>query len=178
VIATVFDTETTGLIENPARKLDSQPEIIALAIQDVDLETGAMINHYYNLFRPIKLISQEITKITGITNEQVENKESIQHHLPYIIRRFCGTRLLIGQNIRFDMDMIELECRRYSWPPFTWPSAMDLIQNTIHLRGYRLSLKNLHIELFGEEFKGAHDAWIDCTITCKCAIELYRRGML
>jgi hypothetical protein len=39
-------------------------------------------------------------------------------------------------------------------------------------------LTNLHIELFGSEFEGAHQASVDVAITCKCAIELFKRGLL
>jgi DNA polymerase III alpha subunit (gram-positive type) len=71
MIATVFDTETTGLIENPARKLDSQPEIISLAIQNVNLEEGQIYDTYYKEFKPLKPLSKNITDITKITNEQL-----------------------------------------------------------------------------------------------------------
>jgi DNA polymerase III subunit alpha, Gram-positive type len=178
MLATIFDTETTGLIENPARKLDIQPEIISIAIQNVNLKTGEFLEHYYSLFKPIKPISEEITKITGITNEIVKDEGSIERELPIIINMLKSASLLIGQNITFDLDMIELECKRYKYPISKWPRMLDLVQNTIHLKGYRLNLTNLHIELFGKEFVGAHDAWIDCTITAKCAIELFKKGLL
>jgi DNA polymerase III epsilon subunit-like protein len=178
MIATIFDTETTGLINNPARKLDAQPEIISLAIQSVNLMTEEIYDNYYQEFKPLKPISEEITKITKITNEKLNNAHSMNFELPMIIPRLSSAPLLIGQNIRFDMDMIELECRRYNFPLPKWPKIMDLIQNTIHLKGYRLSLTNLHLELFGSTFESAHDASVDCTITCKCAIELFKRGLL
>src|SRR5580698_3463260 len=128
----VFDTETSGLIENPARKLDSQPEIISIAIQSIDLEKAEIFDHYYCEFKPLKPISANITEITGITNERLEIAPSIESQLPYIIPRLRGAPVLIGQNIRFDMDMIELECRRYQYPSFKWPRILDLVQNTIH----------------------------------------------
>lgn len=176
--AIVFDTETTGLIINPARKLETQPEIISLAIQNVDLKTGEITDHYYQEFKPLKPISEEITRITRITNERLEKAHSMNFELPMIIPIFESAPLLIGQNIRFDMDMIELECIRYNYPKPKWPKMLDLIVNTIHLKGFRLSLKNLHKELFGTEFEDAHRADIDCGITAKCAIELFKRGLL
>jgi DNA polymerase III alpha subunit (gram-positive type) len=178
MLATVFDCETTGLIINPARKLDIQPEIISLAIQDVDLKAGVITDSYYQEFKPLKPVSEEITRITKITNERLRNAHSMFFELPIIISKFSSAPMLIGQNIKFDMDMIELECQRYNWPKFKWPTAIDLIQHTIHLKGYRLSLTNLHKELFGAEFASAHDASVDCTITAKCAIELFKRGLL
>jgi ATP-dependent DNA helicase DinG len=175
--ATVFDTETTGLIINPARKLDTQPEIISIAIQSVDLQTGELFNNYYKVFKPIKPISEEITKITGFTNESVLGAPPIKDHIDEIISILKDSNLIIGQNIDFDMNMIRLECQRCN-RVILWPPVQDLVANTIHLKGYRLSLKNLHIELFGEEFKGAHQADVDVAMTIKCAVELYKRGLL
>jgi DNA polymerase III epsilon subunit-like protein len=179
MIATIFDTETTGLIDNPARKLEKQPEIISFSAQTVNLATGEYLNgDGYNTFiKPLGIITSEITKITGITNEQVKNMPNMYYFIDDIILCLEGSELLIGQNIRFDMDMVELECRRLN-KTIKWPPHLDLIQNTVHLKGYRLSLTNLHMELFGVPFEGAHQARVDVEITCKCAIELYRRGML
>jgi DNA polymerase III epsilon subunit-like protein len=177
MIVTVFDTETTGLIINPARKLNSQPEIISIAIQIVNLETGEFFDHYYNVFKPTRPISEEITKITGFTNETVADAPSIKDHLEEIISRLQLSPNIIGQNLDYDKSMIELECDRYGKLIY-WPRSIDLVANTIHLKGYRLSLKNLHIELFGKEFTGAHHASVDVEMTCKCAIELFKRGLL
>ena len=179
MIATVFDTETTGLIDNPARKLEKQPEIISFAAQTINLATGEYLygNGYNTFIKPHNSISEEITKITGITNEQVKDMPNMYYFIDDILLCLEKSELLIGQNIRFDMDMVELECRRLG-KTIKWPKTLDLIQHTIHLKGYRLSLTNLHLELFGMEFAGAHQANVDVAITCKCAIELYKRGLL
>jgi DNA polymerase III epsilon subunit-like protein len=175
--ATIFDTETTGLIVNPARKLDSQPEIISIAIQSVDLQAAEVYDTFYRIFKPNKPISEEITKITGFTNDSVSAAPPIKDHLDEIIQKLESANLLIGQNLAFDLDMVGLELERYD-RTIKWPPVMDLVANTIHLRGYRLSLKNLHIELFGKEFEGAHRADVDVAMTVKCAMELFKRGML
>jgi DNA polymerase III epsilon subunit-like protein len=177
MIATIFDTETTGLIESPARKLEKQPEIISFSAQTVNLATGEFISNYDTFIKPKSSISAEITKITGITNEQVKDMPTMYYFIDDILLCLEGSELLIGQNIRFDMDMVELECKRLG-KTIKWPKHMDLIANTVHLKGYRLSLTNLHLELFGTAFEGAHQAHVDVAITCKCAIELFRRGML
>jgi DNA polymerase III alpha subunit (gram-positive type) len=175
--ATIFDTETTGLIINPARRLDTQPEIISIAIQSVDLQTEELFDKYYKVFKPIKSISEEITKITGFTNDSVSEAPPIKDYIDEIIHNLQAASLIIGQNIDFDMNMIRLECQRYN-RVIKWPPVQDLVANTIYLKGYRLSLKNLHIELFGAEFTGAHQADVDVQMTIKCAIELYKRGQL
>jgi DNA polymerase III subunit alpha, Gram-positive type len=177
MLATVFDTETTGLIINPARKLDAQPEIISISIQSVDLATAEISESYYKLFKPTRIISEEITKITNITNDMVIELLGIKHYIREIATMLEDAPLLIGQNISFDMAMVSLECRRYG-KIIRWPKTLDLVENTIHLKGYRLSLTNLHIELFGAPFDSAHRADVDVQITIKCAIELFKRGLL
>jgi DNA polymerase III epsilon subunit-like protein len=178
MIAVIFDTETTGLIINPARKLDAQPEIVSIAIQKVDLDEAKMEDLYYRLYKPTRPIPPEITKIHGITNDIVKDADSIGIKLELIVPKLCDSELLIGQNVRFDMDMVELECRRYNYPIPKWPRTLDLVDNSIFLKGYRLSLTNLHIELFGKEFEGAHRADTDVQITARCAIEMRKRGWL
>jgi DNA polymerase III epsilon subunit-like protein len=75
------------------------------------------------------------------------------------------------------MGMINLECKRYD-KEIKWPKTLDLVENSIFVKGYRLSLTNLHKELFGTDFAGAHDATVDVRITIKCAIEMFKRGWL
>lgn len=177
MIAVIFDTETTGLIENPARSLDKQPEIISIAIQKLNLQTGEFFEKHYFIFKPTKPVSELITKITGFTNEYLNNMPLITDYMEEIILVLESAPLIIGQNINFDMSMVNLECRRYH-REIKWPKSLDLIENTIHLKGYRLSLTNLHLELFGVTFPDAHQADVDVAMTAKCAIELFKRGML
>jgi DNA polymerase III epsilon subunit-like protein len=175
--AVVFDTETTGLIINPGRSLALQPEIISLAAQPFDLETGELSEIYYRIFKPTRPISEEITKITGFTNEFLNDKPSITDSIDEIIIILERAQLIIGQNITYDKGMFELELRRNN-KRIIWPMCLDLVEHSIYLKGYRLSLTNLHLELFGVGFESAHRADIDVAATVRCAIEMYKRKML
>jgi len=177
VIANIFDTETTGLIDNPARRIDIQPECISIAIIKVNLLNGNIIDEYYNVFKPSKRISEEITRITGFTNEMLVNKPSIEAHLDEIINRLIDCKLIIGQNISFDMGIVEFECKRYN-RNIKWPSKINIVQHAIFLKGYRLKLNDLHMELFGSNFENAHNALEDAKATAKIATEMYRKGLL
>jgi ATP-dependent DNA helicase DinG len=177
MMVTVFDTETTGLIDNPARKLDKQPEIISFASVTLDLATDFRSDVYYRIFKPTKPVSEEITRITGFRNIDLEDCNPIFHYIDEMLNILEKAPLLIGQNISFDKGMIELECKRYS-RSIKWPKTMDLVENSIFTKGYRLSLTNLHMELFGHNFDSAHRADVDVLITAKCAIEMFRRGWL
>jgi DNA polymerase III epsilon subunit-like protein len=175
--ALVIDTETTGLIDNPARRLALQPEIISFASVSVNFLVGVISHEYYRLFKPQKPISEEIRRITGLTNELLSNAPYIEDHLDDIIEKIEHAPLVIGQNIQFDRNMIDIECDRYR-KVVEWPTCIDLVQHAIYLKGYRLTLSDLYMELFKENFQGAHKANIDVEITAKCSIEMHRRGML
>lgn len=177
MFATIFDTETTGLIINPARSLALQPEIISLAAQSFDTITGTKFTSYYNEFKPNKPVSQEITNITGFTNDHLNTRPYIGDHLDEIIAFLEKAELIIGQNIIFDQQMLELECKRYK-RTIKWPKGLDLVENTIHLKGYRLNLTALHTELFGVGFESAHQADVDVDATYRCAVELFKRDLL
>lgn len=175
--ALCFDTETSGLIDNPARRLALQPEIISFASVNVDLAEGIISGAHYRLYKPNKPISQEIVKITGLTNEMLMHARTILNDIDEIIARLEAAPVIIGQNIQFDKSMIELECARYE-RNIKWPPLLDLVQNAIYVKGYRLTLTDLHMELFGRAFPDAHKANVDVEITARCAIEMFKRGML
>jgi DNA polymerase III epsilon subunit-like protein len=177
VKAVVFDTETTGLIINPARSLALQPEIISFAAQEFELDGGEKFSSYYQEFKPTKPVSEEITKITGFNNDYLSTKPSIVDHIDDITVLLERAQLLIGQNITFDKGMVELELRRCN-KKIIWPMSLDLVEHTIYLKGYRLSLTNLHLELFGTTFEDAHQSNVDVDATYRCAVELFKRGLL
>lgn len=177
MLALVFDTETSGLIENPARRLEVQPEIIAFASCFIIPSEDSIYGDYYKEFKPRKPIGADITKITGLTNEQLNKCDYIDSHLEHLINLLENAPVIIGQNVRFDMSMIELECQRYG-KSIAWPTAIDLVQHAIHIEGYRLKLGDLYMKLFGRTFADAHRADVDCQMTARCAIEMWKRGML
>jgi DNA polymerase III alpha subunit (gram-positive type) len=74
--AFLFDTETTGLISNHTIKLDMQPEIIEFYGCLADIEEGEIIQEIDLLIKPKKIIEDDITKITGLTQEMIENSPS------------------------------------------------------------------------------------------------------
>lgn len=177
MLALVFDTETSGLIENPARRLEVQPEVISFASCFIIPSEDSISNEYYKEFKPRKPIGADITKITGLTNEQLNKCDYIDPHLDTLIHMLENAPIIIGQNVRFDMSMIELECMRYG-KSIVWPTAVDLTQHAIFIKGYRLKLAELYLELFGKTFEDAHRADVDCRMTALCAIEMYKKGWL
>lgn len=185
VKAIVFDTETTGLIRNRTLKLEQQPEIIEFYGAEVNLKTGKILAEIDTLIKPSKPLSEKpnpgdkktITEITGITNEMLADAPTIKDVAPNIFRFLSKGPILIAHNASFDKEMLELEAQRLNLS-IKFPRFLCTVEQTISLKGYRLTLSNLHQELFNEPFAGAHRAKVDVAALIRCCKELFKRGVL
>lgn len=180
----LFDTETTGLVQNRSVKLAKQPEVIQFYGCIADLDTGEIVEEHGTFIKPRIPLSDEpppgsrktITQITGITNDMLAGAPSFSGAADPIFKIIEAGKKCIAHNLSFDKDMIEIEAERIG-RTVTWPSEMVCtVEQTIHILGYRLSLSNLHLHLFGEAFKGAHLADVDVKALLRCVVELRKRG--
>ncbi|OOB79843.1 MAG: hypothetical protein BEN18_02350 [Epulopiscium sp. Nuni2H_MBin001] len=99
----VVDIESTGV------KL-SEDEIIEIGA--VYIEEGVLKDKFNMLIKPTTPISQNITNITGITNEMVRYSYSIDIVLPKFIE-FTRNCPLVGHNINiFDYRLLKIHANR------------------------------------------------------------------
>lgn len=174
--ALVIDTETSDLISNRSIKLDLQPNVIEWYSALVNLQTGETESELNFLIKPPKPISDEITKITGITNEMLDGKSDFNHFALVIKEAIETAPLVIAHNASFDREMIDIEFERLG-QTLAWPKLLCSVEATIHLTGYRLTLGALHQHLFNNEpFVGAHRAKQDVQALIRCVVELHKRG--
>lgn len=172
----IWDTETTGLFDNHSTPLDRQPEVIELCAIDVDLDSGEIKSEFNELFKPVRPISDEITKITGITNEMVKDAQSFGAYQKDIAEMFAAADGVLAHNLSFDMEIIEFEYERMG-RKIVWPKRLICtVESTVHLKGFRLSLTMLHELLFQSRFPEAHRAKTDVTALIRCAIKLRELG--
>ena len=94
----LIDIETTGL--SPKTE-----QIIEIGAIIVNLDTYEEVALYETLVKPTKRISPFITRLTGITNKDVENGISIERALSELAE-FCGNRNMYAHNARFDKGFI------------------------------------------------------------------------
>lgn len=175
--AFAFDTETTGLVENRTVKDERLPEIIEFYGCEFNLKTGKIGKEINLLIKPRKAISVEITTITGITNEMVAKAPPFSHVSNDIKRMIEAQPLILAHNLSYDKEMVTIEMDRLQ-KKVIWPKGLCTVEQTIHLKGFRLSLTNLHEYLFGEPFSGAHRAKVDVAAMVRCCVELHKRGEL
>src|SRR5690242_3906816 len=92
-----LDLETTGF--DPAA--DAIIEVGLVRIKD-----GEIIEEDGKLINPERPIPDAVTQLTGIRNEDVLGKPTIQSLLPWI-RTFVGNAPVIGHNVGFDLGFLQ-----------------------------------------------------------------------
>ena len=180
-----LDCETTGLVNNHTIRIDKQPHIIEFYGCKVDLETGEVLDELALLIKPPQSLSdtplfgdkKTITQITGITNEMLSNAPAFKDISTRLITFIQSAPLLAAHNLSYDKEMIDLEAERINTRIF-WPHGICTVEQTVHLKGQRLTLSALHEHLFNEKFNDAHRAKTDTQALVRCLIELHKRDII
>lgn len=172
MIVTVFDNETTGLLSSGLIELDKQPEVIEFMAVKMNLGPNDRIKEYEYLIKPVKEIPSEIIEITHITNEMVENELPFAAYLNDIKDALEECDAVIAHNLAFDKEIIDIEMRRCG-VEIKWPRLICTVEQSMTLRGYRLSLSDLHFALLEKKFEGAHRARNDVEALVRCVEAMY-----
>jgi DNA polymerase-3 subunit epsilon len=175
--AGVFDTETTGLIDNIGRPLVKQPHVIEYFMVTADTDKMELGDSLSLLIKPPVTITAEITRITGITNEMVANSPYFREIAQQIADQIASHDVLVAHNAAYDRDMIIIEFERLGID-IKLPPLICTVEATEWLQGYRLSLGKLHEKLFGFDFADHHRAEADTRALGNCFLELVKRGWL
>ena len=167
------DCETTGLLKASSSPLSQQPHIteICMIKTTEDLE---IIDTYVQMFKVPVPLDPKVTKITGITDEMLQDKLPFVKHWREIAEFVVGTTRFVAHNATFDRDCILYELSRigkqhqFPWPP----ELVCTVEKSLHYKGHRLNLSKLHEHLLGEAFEGAHRAEEDVNALIRCYREM------
>ena len=175
----IADTETTGIHPNRTLRLERMPEIIEFYGHIVDLDRGVCSEEINQLIKPKTAVDEgsKAHKKVQITNAMLEQEKGFAFYAAEIKALIESADMFITHNISFDTEIIEIEYQRLAQVIY-WPRRLCTVEQTVHLKGYRLSLSNLHEYLFGEKFEGAHRAKVDVEALTRCCIELRRRKII
>lgn len=203
----VFDTETTGLPQtnfiNPFT-LHQWPNIVQFSyiIYDSSLNDIVESKDYIIKLPESILISEDSTKIHGITNE-ISKKKGI--HINEVLNEFFyylrGADKLIGHNIEFDLNMVKVELLRMINNTLLTSEQMKIYKYDLHfLTNYKnisCTLKDsiefcniqvidkkgkpylkfpklieLHEKLFNKSPNNLHNSFNDILVTLRCFMKL------
>jgi DNA polymerase III epsilon subunit-like protein len=148
----VFDTETTGLPLHPQADLSLQNRVI---------EFGGIITDGVEIFNEVSFrvnpevkLHQIITDITGLTNADLDNEPTFEHHVDTIRQYFAIARGCVAHNLSFDKGVLQFDLRRcgktlvdIDWPPI----EVCTVEETYQKYGKRKKLKDLYAELVGDQ---------------------------
>jgi len=97
----IFDTETTGLT--------NADEIVELAITD---SQGKQM--YLQRFKPTEQIHPDASRVTGITNEMLDNEPAFADEYDKIVEIFESCTKAQAYNASFDIRMLKQTCEKYN----------------------------------------------------------------
>ena len=160
MISCIFDTETTGLVLHPMAKLEVQPRVIEWA-GVICNERGVILESMVHLINPRREISEEITKITGITNEMLVGKPYMEDVIDEIIAFMAKAGRLVAHNLPFDFSMMEIERQHTgkALPPFD--EYICTVQEHEAEYGFRPKLTTVYEDYMGKPLQQTHRALDD-----------------
>ena len=184
----IFDTETTGLPRNwsaPLNDLDNWPRVIQIAWQLHDVD-GALIEAKDYLIQPrgfnIPFKAQDIHGIS--TDLALRDGLLLEEVIQKFVNVLARTKFLIGHNLKFDTNVLGAEFIRSGINPkllempvldTCTPRSAQVTKIKGRGNSFKIpKLSELHIKLFGEEFKEAHNATADVEASARCFWELVR----
>lgn len=155
---TVIDIETTGF--DPIRNKITE-------ISAVKYRCNRKVDEYVTFVAINEKIPDQITKLTGITNDMLEGAPSIADALKGFLS-FIGEDILIGHNVTFDLSFLGAACEACF--------SLELKNNyvdVLRIANEKLPFLSSHKQVvvakyFGIRTEGSHRALTDCEICNGC----------
>lgn len=99
----VWDFETTDKFHSHA---------VSLAIKLYDLEEEMVVEEFYKVMNPLDTISDGAYQVHKISQYEAEKEPSFEEHLEEIEALFDKADMFCGQNLKFDLDVLDREYNR------------------------------------------------------------------
>lgn len=158
----VFDTETTGLTLHQHAPLNKQPKIIEFGA--VILQSGEIVEEISILIDPQEPLSKEITRITGIKNEDLIGKPTFKDCVSELAAAFGACGHVMAHNLPFDkaMMMNDLQRCQIPLPTFPWPEKETCTVGLYREQwGRNPKLLELYADIMGKPLAQTHRALDD-----------------
>ncbi len=161
MIFTLYDTETTGLTVHHQANIGLQPRIIEFAA--IKTDGKKILDQMEFICNPGIAIEEIITKITGLTNEDLEDKPEFSHFVPEVAKFFEGSDVVVAHNLSFDKNLLTYDLARMekTLADINFPEIqICTVEQTYPLFGRRMRLNELY-ELYVGKYTQKHRALDD-----------------
>ncbi len=163
-LVVVIDIEATCWETSPPS--GQQNEIIEIGVCSVGLEAAEIYNKRSILIKPTRSkISRFCTKLTTLTQEQVDAGVSFDEACQILIAEYSAENLLWGSWGNYDRKMLVSQCETFY---VSYPFSENHVNiktlfaeyaNKSKAVGMARALKMLKFELDGTHHRGHDDAW-------------------
>lgn len=167
-----YDFETTGLTVHPKAPLEMQPRPIEFAALLTDGKE--IIETFEFIINPEIVIEEIITKITGLTNEDLECNPVFSTFVPQLDSIFKKANATIAHNHAFDKNILDYALQRegLSLSDVSFPDLnICTVEQTLPIFGRRVKLQELY-ELYFGKYEQKHRALDDVILLHKCCQEI------
>ena len=154
----VVDLETTGF--SPTE--DEIIEISCIRVRDFKV-----IDNFTTLIKPTCELDSFISNLTGITDAMLENAPMLETVLPNVLD-FIGDDIVVGWNVRFDINFIYVNSERILNREFTndYINAARIARKLYpDLQSWRLYRVANYLDI---DLKNYHRSMGDCNATLEC----------
>ncbi|QDH49631.1 DNA polymerase III subunit epsilon [Pantoea phage Kyle] len=161
MLFTVFDTETTGLTVHHQAPLGLQPRPIEFA--GIITDGKEIIDTLELIINPEIIIEEIITKLTGLTNEDLEVNKTFAEQHEQIADFISRGQAIIAHNMSFDKNIIDYAARRIglTLDDMKFPKIQICTVEQFYPQfGRRMKLQELY-ELFIGKYTQKHRALDD-----------------
>lgn len=172
------DFETTALLRPDASDIALQPYMTEACFVKVD-NNFDFVGEIETFVKPPIPISDEITDITGITNEMLASAPTFVEVYDSFADFFLGEKVFIAHNASFDIGVLWWELVRHDFEKkFPWPKYHHCtVEISFPIKRKRLKLRDLHEMATGTaHLEGAHRAKNDVYALIRCYEWLVKEG--
>ena len=162
-----YDFETTGLTVHPKAPLGMQPRPIEFA--GLLTDGKEILETFEFTINPEIVIEEIITKITGLTNEDLECNPPFINFVPQLKEIFKKTDETIAHNHAFDKNILDYALQRegLTLDDVNFPEInICTVEQTLPIFGRRVKLQELY-ELYFGKYEQKHRALDDVILLHK-----------
>jgi len=160
----IFDVETTGLSPVDGDRI--------IEIAAVKVKGTQVIDKFYSLVNPQRLIPQQATQVNNITDDMVIKAPMAADILPQMVQ-FIGGACVAGHNVRFDLNFLCYELALMGRRLNDQTPAVDTLKMARELLPYLSNHKLAYLaRSLGVVVDQTHRAMADVEITVAVFLRL------